>query len=194
MTRAKRGEVDRLMAAVEAANIQSGRSPLYRWLRRHHDELLARLDGERFDWRAFAHGFAKLGLTDRTGKAASPEAARKTWLRVRQDVAAARARKQSKSPPPLAPGEIAPAVRLATPPAQAPMAVRPERTPQPRPRLDIRPARALSDIPPAAEPEAPAPASPGGADGDGGREQAAEQIHRLREQMDARTVPLPKIV
>ncbi len=43
-------------------------------------------------WGKLCSHFAALGLTDRTGKAATKGGARQTWLRVRRDIEAARER------------------------------------------------------------------------------------------------------
>lgn len=100
--------------ALAGVRGKTGRSSLYRWLKRNHDDF-SETWREGSDWRAFAEGFAKFGLTDRTGKPPAPETARKTWLQVRRDVAKARARRDA--PGAVAPGEIAPGVPLVTPAA-----------------------------------------------------------------------------
>lgn len=146
---AKKDDVEKLMAAVEAACGATARSSLYRWLRENHDEFLARLDGERADWLALAQGFAALGLTDRTGKPAAPATAHMTWQTVRKDVAKAKVRKGGKSAP--ASGEIAPGVRAAPPSRAA------GEEPRPRITLDIRPARPRLDPPPPPVPCQPLP-------------------------------------
>ena len=86
-----------ILAAIEKGQQTAARSSLSRWMRRHHDELLARL-GERPDWTALAQLFEEGGLTDRSGKPASPETARKAWQRVRKAVAEARARRPAQPP------------------------------------------------------------------------------------------------
>jgi hypothetical protein len=68
----------------------AGRSPLYRWMRRHHDELAEKWAGLRIDWVATCERLAAVGLTDRNGKPPSSSTARQTWLRVRRDLAKAR--------------------------------------------------------------------------------------------------------
>ena len=89
----------------------SARSPLYQWMRKRHAKLADRLDGVRPQWPALAAEFGAMGLTDRTGKAPTGERARKTWWRVKADLAARAARKQ---------GPADTAVQLLPPPpAQA---------------------------------------------------------------------------
>jgi hypothetical protein len=72
----------------------SARSPLYQWMRQRHAKLADRLDGVRPHWPALAAEFGAMGLTDRTGKAPTGERARKTWWRVKADLAARTARQQ----------------------------------------------------------------------------------------------------
>lgn len=99
----------------------AGRSVLYRWMRQHHDELLAKWAGLRIDWIATCARFAAAGLTDRRGKPPTPGTAQKTWQRVRHDVARARSQadqtgKQPAASPPLEPTEDPPPrFRLAVP-------------------------------------------------------------------------------
>jgi hypothetical protein len=89
----------------------SARSPLYQWMRQRHAKLAQRLDGVRPHWAALAAEFGAMGLTDRTGKAPTGERARKTWWRVKADLAARAARTQ---------GQAETAVQLLPPPpAQA---------------------------------------------------------------------------
>ena len=89
----------------------SARSPLYQWMRKRHVKLAQRLDGTRPHWAALAAEFGAMGLTDRTGKAPTGERARKTWWRVKADLAARAARR---------PGPAATAVQLL-PPAAPPV-------------------------------------------------------------------------
>jgi hypothetical protein len=104
----------------EALNAQTGRtarSSLYRWLRANHDQFLE-VWNDAADWPAFARSFSALGLTDRNGNAPAPKTARRTWLRVRLDVARSK-EKKSKAALILAPGEIAPGVRAVSNTARA---------------------------------------------------------------------------
>ncbi len=86
-----------ILAEIERQSATASRSPLSRWMRQNHDALLSRI-GERPDWRVLAGVFERSGLTDRSGKPASPETARKAWERVRKAVATARAKRPAKQP------------------------------------------------------------------------------------------------
>ena len=85
-----RPETDKVLAAIDRLPTGS-RTPLSRWMRENHDALRARLEGKQPDWTALARIFASAGLTDRSGKPASPGTARAAWWRTRKAVAAARA-------------------------------------------------------------------------------------------------------
>lgn len=151
---------DVLAASRDQLSAAGRRSPLFRWMLRHHDELAAHLAIEGANWVALAHGFGRKGLLDRTGKPPTPERARKTWLKVRQTVAEQKAAGRS---PTAAPGPMP-----ASPPL--PGADDPE-----RPKIVLRPGRFRSgpEAPPAAEragTEAGKASVPGaGATGFGGR-------------------------
>ncbi len=193
-----KGDVDRLMQALDAVRGETARSSLYRWLRKNHDEFIARLDGERADWLALTQAFAAIGLADRTGKPASPATARMTWRKVRQEVAKARERKEAKPAPSLAPGEIAPGVWAAPPPSSVAAEAR-----RPAVKLDIKPARPRLESPadqpslarrPAPDPETPPrhAASSFSTEGALSDEKVEADLSRLREQMNARKAPIPK--
>jgi hypothetical protein len=204
MARAKKPveTVELFRAALSAVRGRTAKSPLYRWLRANHDEFLVDWS-EGADWPAFVQGFTALGLTDRTGKAPVPETARKTWLQVRRDVAKAKAKagKQAKGMPVLASNEIAPGVRAVQPLTDFSKGA--SRTPI---TLDIRPARPRLGAPPA-EP-APSSSQPLPLMPETQSHQSANpsssgllteaeleaDLRRLREQMNARTVPIPKPV
>ena len=83
MTRKRPG----LPAILEHLKQGPERSSLFWWLHEHHDELMAASAGRRIRWEQIAERLADLGLSDRTGKAASAASARQTWLRVRKLVA-----------------------------------------------------------------------------------------------------------
>ncbi len=182
---------DRRLTKVLAALRQHGgpgRSPLYRWMRRHHDALAAAFAETPPAWIPLAAEMAAVGLTDADGKPPSAASARQTWYRVRRDLARAR-QHQSQSTPALAPDEIAPAVHAVA------IAGDPASAPRPRMNLDIRPARPdgasatsaageTSGGPPAA-PLTPAAAA---------AETPAEQVQRLLASMEAHKVPLPKLM
>jgi hypothetical protein len=78
---------EEVLAAIENAAPASSRSELARWMRRNHDALAQRLNGQRVDWTEIAKVFAKAGLTGRSGKPASPDSVRKAWERTQKAVA-----------------------------------------------------------------------------------------------------------
>jgi hypothetical protein len=79
---------------VRKTVIASGtlRSPLWRWMHRNHDRLSALFEQAPPAWEVLVETFDDMGLTDRAGKKPTAETARKTWYRVRRNIAAARAR------------------------------------------------------------------------------------------------------
>ena len=81
---------DEVLAAIEKVARASSRSELARWMRRNHDALVQRWNGQRVDWTEIAKVFAKAGLTGRSGKPASPDSVRKAWERTQKAVAASR--------------------------------------------------------------------------------------------------------
>lgn len=189
---------------IEVGHAARGRNTLARWMRTHHDELLAGIDGKPIDWELYINAFARRGLKDADGNSPTKATASRTWYRIRAAVAIEQARKQAQAVmPALAPGEIAAGVRSLVPPTPsvAAPAIDP---PRPRMTLDIRPATprtdatagptldGLSSTPMPSRPlpvDAPVSSTPGHPD-----DTAAEQVRRLLGQMNARTVPLPKIV
>jgi len=181
---------DRRLTKVLAALRQHGgpgRSPLYRWMRRHHDALAAAFAETPPTWIPLAAEMAAVGLTDADGKPPTAASARQTWYRVRRDLARARDH-QAQSVAVLAPDEIAPAVHAVATAGEAAPALRPHLN------LDIRPARpaGASAASAAGEtggppPEAPPVSPPAG-------ESPAEQLKRLLTSMEARKVPLPKLM
>jgi hypothetical protein len=82
-----------------------GHSPLFLWMRAHHDDLTAEFAANPPNWQQLAQVFSDQGLTDRTGKASSPAIARLTWYRVRQAVA--RAKNAAKHKPHVPPVPVA---------------------------------------------------------------------------------------
>jgi hypothetical protein len=184
-----------------------GHSPLYRWMRRHHDTLVAAFAETPPAWGPLAAELAAVGLTDADGKSPAAASARQTWYRVRRDVA--RAREQSvPKPPTLAPDEIAPAVHAVAPQVRGdgrdPTAI-----PQPRMTLDIRPVRAATGAPHLAAGAADAlgtsvvagtsgvpdaALAPGQAPDAPATESAADQVRRLLATIEAGKVPLPKVM
>jgi hypothetical protein len=69
------------------------RSPLWRWMHRNHDRLSVLFEEAPPSWEVLVETFGGMGLTDREGKNPTAETARKTWYRVRRNIAAARARR-----------------------------------------------------------------------------------------------------
>jgi hypothetical protein len=195
MAKAKKlsGEIDAFRAALKAARGRTARSSLYRWLRENHDEFLIHWT-DAADWPAFVQAFVAVGLADRTGKPPAVETARKTWLQVRKDVAKAKARQQAERPPPLAPGEIAPGVRLARLPSsvEAPAHI----------ELEIRPAKprlaplAAEPTPPSSQPGASASETHSAQMSSPLPEEATDEevearLRTLRGHMTANKVPIP---
>jgi hypothetical protein len=74
------------------------KSSLQTWMRENHDAFAERLAERIADWEVLVALFADGGLTDRYGNPPKPETARKTWHRVRAQVAAERARPSSRRP------------------------------------------------------------------------------------------------
>jgi len=198
----------RLRKVLAALRAHGGpaRSPLYRWMRQHHDALAAAFAETPPAWGPLAAELATVGLTDADGKPPAATSARQTWYRVRRDLA--RAREQPAAmPAALAPDEIAPAVHAVTPPAAA--ALDPAALPRPHLALDIRPARAATGEPSLTAPAVAGTGAPGVAAAavaalDAGApdpapvapatETAADQLRRLFSTIDAGKVPLPKIM
>lgn len=76
-------DVDALMEALEAAG-NPRQSPVYQWLDVRHDEIVAKLNGRRMQWKTFAAHLNGLGLSDGHGGAVTATVARNTWDRVRK--------------------------------------------------------------------------------------------------------------
>ena len=76
-----------LQALIEQLGQSDERSPLFWYLFEHHDEIVAAARGQRMRWQSLCATFEALGLTDRSGQAPSAETARRTWKRVRREVA-----------------------------------------------------------------------------------------------------------
>lgn len=104
------------------ARIRQDQRLLYDWLRDRHDEFAAELAAVRVRdrWTRALKVIAEHGLVDDRGSQVTRDTAIRTWKRVREDVAAARARRQGAPSPALAPGEVAPGVRAAREQAAAP--------------------------------------------------------------------------
>ena len=137
-------------------------------------------------WGPLAAELSGVGLTDGDGKPPNAASARQTWYRVRRDVARDRAQLPAAvSVPALASDEVAPAVHAVTMPPASEM-------PRPRISLDIRPARAAAA---GVGPESDSRPEPSGAASTPAPEESpAEQVRRLLAAMEARKVPLPKVM
>lgn len=179
------------------AKVRDADTRLSDWMRANHDDLLVELGSGRIVWRPVMRVIADLGLLDEHGKRPTRDTAFRTWRRVRRDVADSRARKQGM-PAFLASGEIAPGVRaLPGHDDQAAGMGVPPMVGQRRMRLDIRPARALADMPGAAieTPDVPAiTASPAAVTVKAPVEDADAQIRRVFDAIGAARTPMPKIV
>jgi hypothetical protein len=108
---------DEFSLIAEVARSGHGRSPLYWWMRRRHDDFAVLLEENRPDWTALAEAFAdKLGFCGADGKPLAPATVRHTWWRCRRDVARRREKRPQK---------VAPVVRLVEPPIPRPVAPAP---------------------------------------------------------------------
>ena len=167
------------------------RSSLTRWMRTHHHEFVAMLADKEPSWDEVAAALATMGLRDGEDRPPTAERARKAWWGVKQAKAAVATQRTAKAATPvLAPGEIAPAVRVLPAASQAQAQAAP-----PRPTLDLRPAMPLNPISNATEVAgASAVASPASAGSAAPAGAGAEALQRLREQMGAGKVSLPKVV
>lgn len=133
---------------------------LFDWMRSHHDDLAAELARDRGRWDQALQVIAGLKLVDDRGNPPTRDTVVRTWKRVRDDVAAARARQDAaRSGQALVPGEVAPGVRAATlpqaspplPPAglnasRAPTAAMPREGGQPAALSDEEVQRVLDDL------------------------------------------------
>jgi hypothetical protein len=118
-----------------------GHSPLFLWMRTHHDDLAAEFAANTPNWQQLAQIFRDEGLTDQTGKAPSPAIARLTWYRVRQAVAQTKAEAKRK---PL----VSVALAAATPlPSPMPREPRPPADRPPAPSPPVQPATGADDDP-----------------------------------------------
>lgn len=66
-----------------------GHSPLFSFLRLHHDSIVAKAAGDRMNWEKLCQWFAQAGLTNVHGEIPTKDCARKTWYRVRKTISAA---------------------------------------------------------------------------------------------------------
>ncbi|UZO94916.1 hypothetical protein [Roseomonas mucosa] len=187
--RGRPGGVAELGRLLDAAGIggRGRRSSLSRWMRTHHDGFAAMLADKRPGWDEVASALATMGLRDGQDRPPTAERARKAWWGVRQAVVAdASGRATAPAYSSLASDEIAPAVRAL--PEPGPVGPEPQ-----RPRLvpDLRPATPLGSSPPPPSATTAPSTTPGSREVVDG---AAEALRRLRKQMGAAQVPLPKVV
>ena len=157
-----------------AANLEKagppGRSALSQWLRKDYVHLAKTLNGPYPNWVKLAAEAEQAGQVGTNGKAQSPGALRKMWLRVRREMEQAEAdrlaKRAARTPPNRSPQqtagrhEVAPATHRASTPVRAPepghhppqarslpgSAPRPQ-TPAPKSKLR------LEDLPPEARAE-----------------------------------------
>lgn len=93
------------LEAILAASPRA-RSPLFRWLTDHFDEVARLVRRYGRNWTAMAQGLNELGVTRRGGAPVSPDSLRKTWREVcraetlrRKDESAAARRPGTAAPP-----------------------------------------------------------------------------------------------
>jgi hypothetical protein len=82
------------------------RSPLFWWMVKHHDEMVATSNGKRIRWAPFCEKAAGLGLVDTRGSPPTERNARETWLQARKAVATARERAAANPPRPTPPSRF----------------------------------------------------------------------------------------
>jgi hypothetical protein len=87
---------DDVLRAIDQSRTLRTKSSLEAWMTDHHDAFADRLKGRIADWAVLCALFKEAELTDRSGRTPKPETARKTWQRVRQRVAEARAKGATK--------------------------------------------------------------------------------------------------
>ena len=135
------------------------RSPLWRWMHRNHDRLSALFAEAPPAWEVLVETFGGMGLTDRAGRNPTAETARKTWYRVRRNIAAARARRTKPPHAASVPGAASMSTTWARSAAPSVPVSPPAGEPDPRPRkfglaqLRGHPASAPPPSPPVPEPE-----------------------------------------
>ena len=91
--------VDRVIAGGVSSPV---RSPVYAWLNQNHARLAAQFSGVRVQWAVVAARLAELGIVDVNGSPPKAATVRRTWWRVRRDVAAIKRQAADKRaiPPP----------------------------------------------------------------------------------------------
>jgi len=88
------------------------RSPLFWWLLKHHAEIAESAKGRRMRWEPLLRRVLARGLTDGSAKSPTAETVRKTWWKVRREVA--RAKKLEIANAQLASAKIQPSRLPAT--------------------------------------------------------------------------------
>jgi hypothetical protein len=90
-----------VLDAIDQSPSLRVKSSLQTWMRANHDAFAERLSERIADWEVLSKLFAAGGLTDRYGNPPKPETARKTWQRVRGEVAKEKAKQLSRRPDPV---------------------------------------------------------------------------------------------
>ena len=90
--------VDRVIAGGVSSPV---RSPVYGWLKQNHARLAAQFSGVRVQWGEVAARLAELGVVDVNGNPPKAATVRRTWWRVRRDVAASKRQAADKGATPL---------------------------------------------------------------------------------------------
>ena len=94
-------DANQLGGLIASGSITAAHSPVYLWLRQNHDGLLAEFGSTRIRWASVASTLVRLGVMDANGAPPRPATIRRTWWRVRRDVALTRARSESKPSKPV---------------------------------------------------------------------------------------------
>ena len=105
------------------------RSDLFWWMVEQHDQITLKAKGNRISWSSVCAEAARRGKMDRLGQPPSVMTAKKTWQRVRKQVAAARVSAAAQPPSPINPSRMAKDWRPANAPPQTPPAPRPPASP-----------------------------------------------------------------
>lgn len=113
MKKVRHTTMEKLRSAILGTE---GPGSLYRWLRRHHDEMVAMLGQvSRPDWKAITAALVEEKLLDAKGKQPTAERVRQTWVRVRADVKEARDKRSSGASRATREGRVAPDVKILEP-------------------------------------------------------------------------------
>jgi hypothetical protein len=104
-------------AIIAAAQEKSARSPLYRWMSEHYEELEPVLSQRGPDWAAMAERFADAGVLAGKGKTPDARLVAKTWTTVKRDKGAVPPRARTKPQPTVRPAPAAAKAPIARPPS-----------------------------------------------------------------------------